>query len=205
MKKFFKFLLSIIISAVACLTVGCTATYSIAGCADKCSREIGACACEGFACYSDCFGIFTCSQFRDCYDEVYVATPLACADCIRNNYDDDATSGCMSCVEEGVKTYISNDDFMYEYSVDYTTDGLPQGYYKAIVSVTLKSFIDVDTALCTYAVKNSDGTQTETKLYFGNLRKNKSVTKKSTFIFKGYTTSANVKITSLYVGGTLTK
>ncbi|MBO5713576.1 MAG: hypothetical protein J6R88_05205 [Clostridia bacterium] len=201
MKKLLKCLVVAIISIFISLTAGCSVVYSGAACVDKAGRETLACAFEGFACAGDCFNCFSCSEFKDCNHEIYVACPLGCADCVRNNYDDDATMGCMACAEGGFETIINQYHYEYDFDIEYKTTGLPSGYYRAIVTIKVTPSVNLENIICDFTLTNGDASVGATKVYFGTMIKNVEYKKSATFTFKGYGGLNNPKLKTVILSG----
>ena len=201
MKKFSKIIISSVVSLCLLLITGCSVIYSGIACSDKAIREVFACAFEAAACTNDCFGCFVPLDCKECYDGAYVACPLACADCIRNPIDDDATLGCMGCVEEAAETYISNDYYTYKYEVDYNTNGLPSGYCRAVVTIVITPNVNLKNVICEFDFNNGNTQIGSSKLYFGVMHKGITYKQSTSFNFKGYGGLANANVSKVYLKG----
>ena len=183
------------IGEVLCSGVNCFA-YNI----DCAGREIVACGLEGVACINEqcsCISPYACICGKENYETVFVACPLACSNEARNCNGETSCSSCM--IHENIDTVLDNEDFTYDYKVEYDRVNFAESYYKANITIELKTYTDWAYVVCDLSVVDDDGNRADKEIYVGNMFAGKS--KKITASFTFYGKKANVKISQLSLAG----
>lgn len=210
MSKKFLVLFTTIIVSISTLLFGCngfsckeSACSGVKNCAynvDCAGREIVAGGLEGVACFNDCFSCvspYACVCGEDNYETVFVACPLACSNEARNCNGETSCSSCM--IHENIDTVLDNEDFTYDYKVEYDRVNFAESYYKANITIELKTYTDWAYVVCDLSVVDDDGNRADKEIYVGNMFAGKS--KKITASFTFYGKKANVKISQLSLAG----